>query len=309
MATHKVPNTPYRGAGRCEAAFSVERLIDVVTGELGLDPAAVRRRNLLTPGELPAARGIPYRDGVPIVYERGDYPALLDAVLERADHAGFSRRQRAARTEGRLLGCGVATYVEGTAIRPHEGAAVTVGDDGRVTVTVGTLSQGQSHATTLAQVCAEHLGVALDRVSVVAGDTDRFSSSMGTYASRVGVIVGNAVAAAAGAVRDKAVRVAALQLECDPQDVALDDGSLHVRGVPERALSLAEIAVLSRTRPPPRSSPSRSTLTPRRCSRPSRRFGGAARRCSTPTACSRERTDHVLPTPSRSRLDFVGPHG
>lgn len=246
VATHKVPNSPYRGAGRSEAAFVLERLIDVAARELRRDPVEIRRQNLLRPDELPASRGVPYRDGVPIVYDSGDYPGLLDTVVARADYAGFRNRQRRAREAGRWLGCGVATYNEGTAIGPQEGAAVAVEDDGSVTVTIGTPSQGQGHETTLAQVCAERLGVPLERVAVVAGDTDRFPVSLGTYASRVGVVVGNAVAAAADAVRDKAAWIAAARLECDPGDVVVVGGQAQVRGAPDRRIPVAELAVMAR---------------------------------------------------------------
>jgi aerobic carbon-monoxide dehydrogenase large subunit len=243
--THKVANTPYRGAGRAEAVFVLERLIDVVARELDMDAAEIRRRNLLRPDELPSDRGISYRDGVPVVYDSGDYPALLETALARADYAGFRARQRAARCEGRLIGIGIATYNEGTGIGPEERATVIVGDDGGVTVHVGSPSQGQSHATTLAQVCAARLGVPVDHVSVADGDTARFGYSWGTYASRVCVVVGSAVERAAALVRDKAAKLAAARLECDAQDVIVADGEAYVHGVRARAVTLAELSTLA----------------------------------------------------------------
>jgi aerobic carbon-monoxide dehydrogenase large subunit len=245
--THKAANRPYRGAGRAEAVFVLERLIDVLARKLGIDPAELRRRNLITPAELPLDRGIPYRDGAPVIYDSGDYPRLFETALARADYAGFRERQRVARAKGRLLGIGLATYNEGTGIGPEERATVMVGDDGGVTVHVGSPSQGQSHATTLGQICAERLGVPFARVSVLGVDTSRFVHPSGTYASRICVVLGSAVALAADAVREKAVRLAAAQLECDARDVVVGDGVAHVRGVPECGLSFAALSVVARS--------------------------------------------------------------
>jgi CO/xanthine dehydrogenase Mo-binding subunit len=245
VVTHKAPTSPYRGAGRPPAAFAVERLIDIAARQLGVDAVELRRRNVLAREELPFDRGIPYRDGVPIVYDSGDYVALLDEAVERSGYRTFRDRQRAARQEGRWLGFGLATYNEGTAIGPHEGAAVAVEPGGRVRVTVGAPCQGQGHETVLAQVCADRLGVPLDAVGVTGGDTARFPFSSGTYASRIAVIAGTAVAEAAEAVRDKAARIAATALECDPQDVVVAGGRAEVRGTPDRGLPLGTLATLA----------------------------------------------------------------
>jgi carbon-monoxide dehydrogenase large subunit len=245
VATHKVPSSPYRGAGRTQAVFVIERLLDIAARELGLDPADLRRRNLIRPEEMPYRRDLPYRDGMPMIHDSGDYPALLEAALREAGHADFRRRQRAARAEGRRLGIGIAAYNEATGIGPHEGAHVEVVADGSVRVTAGAPSQGQGHETTLAQICADRLGVPLASVAVAAGDTARFPGSSGTYASRVAVVVGNAVAAAAGAVAERVRRVASRALECDPADVVVADGRAHVRGAPARAVDLAALHALS----------------------------------------------------------------
>jgi CO/xanthine dehydrogenase Mo-binding subunit len=239
VVTHKVPSAPYRGAGRPQATFVGERILEIAARELGLDPVQVRRRNLIRAEEMPYRRSVPYRDGAPMVHDSGDYPNLLDTALDRAGHATFRARQQAARREGRFIGLGVAAYNEATAIGPHEGASVAVEESGRVRVTIGAPSQGQGHETVLAQICAERLGVPLASVDVAAGDTARFPSSMGTYASRIAVIVGNAVALAAGAVREKVARVAARALECDADDVAITDGRVHVKGFEDRGLTLA----------------------------------------------------------------------
>jgi aerobic carbon-monoxide dehydrogenase large subunit len=240
VVTHKVPSAPYRGAGRPQATFVAERILDIAARAAGLDPVEVRRRNLIRAEEMPYRRRVPYRDGAPMVHDSGDYPRLLETALAGADHATFRARQQAARREGRFIGQGVAAYGEATAIGPHEGASVTVEESGRVRVTVGAPSQGQGHETILAQICADRLGVPLASIDVFAGDTARFPSSMGTYASRIAVIVGNAVALAALAVRERVARVAARELECDPVDVAITDGRVHVKGSEDRGLSLIE---------------------------------------------------------------------
>lgn len=241
VVTHKVPCAPYRGAGRPQATFVAERALEIAARELGLDPVDVRRRNLIRADEMPYRRSVPYRDGAPMVHDSGDYPRLLDTALDRAGHATFRERQRAARRRGRFIGLGVAAYNEATGIGPHEGATVAVEESGRVRVTVGAPSQGQGHETMLAQVCAGALGVPLASIDVTAGDTARFPSSMGTYASRVAVVVGNAVADAAAAVRERVQRVAARVLECDPADVLITDGRAHVKGVGDRGLALTEV--------------------------------------------------------------------
>jgi CO/xanthine dehydrogenase Mo-binding subunit len=245
VVTHKVPSAPYRGAGRTQAVFVAERLMDIAARELGLDPVDLRRRNLIGAGAMPYRRDLPYRDGMPIVHDSGDYPALLETAVSRAGYATFRARQAAGRRAGRLLGIGLAAYNEATGIGPHEGAHVAVDAAGAVRVTVGVPSQGQGHETTLGQVCADRLGVPLASVTVAAGDTARFPASNGTYASRVTVVVGNAVAKAAEAVGERIRRVAGRALECDPADVVIDGGRVHVRGAPEPAVDLAALHALS----------------------------------------------------------------
>jgi carbon-monoxide dehydrogenase large subunit len=245
VVTHKVPCAPYRGAGRPQAVFVAERILDIAARELGLDPVEVRRRNLIRAEEMPYRRSVPYRDGAPMIHDSGDYPTLLDTALDRAGHATFRARQQAARREGRFIGLGVAAYNEATGIGPQEGACVTVEEGGRVRVTVGAPSQGQGHETVLAQIAAEHLGVPLAAIDVTAGDTARFPSSLGTYASRIAVLVGNATALAAQAVRERVVQVASRHLECDAADVAITDGRAHAMGFEEGGLALAEVLAIA----------------------------------------------------------------
>jgi CO/xanthine dehydrogenase Mo-binding subunit len=249
VTTSKAPNIPFRGAGRLQAVFVTERLVQRASEELGIDPVALRRRNLVRPEELPLARDIDYRPGLPVVYDSGDYPGLLDAVVERLDDGAMREVKARAAREGRRVGCAVAMYTEGTGVPPAEGAMVTVDERGRVAVALGAPSQGQGHETTMAQICADRLGVPLEQVTVVAGDTARFPASpvsSGTFASRVAVIAGSAVALAAEEVRVKAARVAARLLECAEGDVVIEDGVAHVKGLPGRALPLAALAVAAR---------------------------------------------------------------
>jgi carbon-monoxide dehydrogenase large subunit len=245
VVTHKVPSAPYRGAGRPQATFVAERILDIAARELGRDPVEVRRRNLIRAEEMPYRRSLPYRDGAPIVHDSGDYPHLLAMALDRAGHATFRERQKAARRQGRFIGMGIAAYTEATAIGPHEGADVSVEESGRVRVTVGAPSQGQGHETVLAQICADRLNVPLACIDVTAGDTARFPASMGTYASRIAVIVGNAVALASEAVRDRVARVAARALECAVADVVITDGRAHVKGFEGRSLPLARVLTIA----------------------------------------------------------------
>jgi carbon-monoxide dehydrogenase large subunit len=245
VVTHKAPTSPYRGAGRRQAAFVTERILDIAARQLGLDPVDVRRKNLIRHDEMPYRRSIPYRDGAPIVHDSGDYPNLLETALAMAGHATFRQRQQAARQKGRLIGLGVAVYNEATGIGPHEGADVIIEEGERVRVTVGAPSQGQGHETTLAQICAAELGVPITSIDVMAGDTARFPSSMGTYASRVAVVVGNAVALAARAVRERVARVAARALECAVADVEVTNGRAHVRGFEDRGLALSDVLAIA----------------------------------------------------------------
>ena len=245
VVTHKVPSSPYRGAGRTQAVFVAERILDIAARQLGLDPVDVRRKNLIRHDEMPYRRSIPYRDGAPMVHDSGDYPDLLETALAMAGHATFRARQQAAREKGRLIGLGVAAYNEATGIGPHEGAHVAVEQSGRVRITIGAPCQGQGHETTLAQICAAELGVPITSIDVTAGDTALFPSSMGTYASRIAVVVGNAVALAAQAVRERVAHVAARALECDAGDVAITDGHAHVRGFEDRGLALGDVLTIA----------------------------------------------------------------
>ena len=233
--TNATPTSPYRGAGRPHACFVMERTLDAIAAELGLDRVEVRRRNLIQADQFPYELGVAWQDGNQAVYDSGNYPALLDRALEMLgprpalDHVGM----------------GVAIYVEGTGVGPYEGAHVQVLVSGKVVAATGIPSQGQGHATVWAQIVADQLGVDVADVQVTGGDTRRFPWGVGTFASRGAVTAGNAMSVAAGMVADKARRVAAEHLEVDPADLELVGGRVRVKGSPDRGMSLAAVSVLS----------------------------------------------------------------
>jgi len=245
-ATNVVTSKPftgaYRGAGRPEAAFVLDRLLDRAARRIGMDPAALRRRNLVRAEDMPYRSGLTYRDGAPIVYDPADYVAAFDAVLATLGWDDWRAEQRRRRAPSRPIGLGISAYVEGTGIGPFEGADVRVDPDGSVTLFVGVSSQGQAHETTLAQIAAHELGVDVDRVAVVGGDTTVIGFGMGTIASRVAAVAGPAVARTAREVARKARVVAAELLECTPADVVLAGGRAHVKGLGERAVTLGRLA-------------------------------------------------------------------
>ena len=248
--TSKPAMAPYRAAGRPPAVFDIERGIDLVARQLDLDPAEVRLRNFVKPHEFPYRTGLVERDGGDIVYDSGNYPECLRTALDLIDVPGFRKEQAAARKDGRCLGLGIGCYVESTGRGPFEGATVRVDSAGRVVVATGASPQGQSHETTLAQICADRLGVAFEDVSVITGDTDAINLGVGTYASRTAVVAGNAVSGASLAVREKALKAAAQLLEASPDDLDLEAGEIRIRGMPDRSVSLARVAQVL-TAPPP----------------------------------------------------------
>jgi carbon-monoxide dehydrogenase large subunit len=240
--TNKTPTTPVRGAGRPQAVFAMERLVDRVARELGLDRAEVRRRNFVQPEQMPYRVGLTFRDGNPLVYDSGDYPACQAKALELADYGGFAVRQAEARGRGRYVGIGLASYVEGSGYGPFEGATVRVTSSGRVHIYTGAAPQGQGHQTTLAQICADELGVDVREVLVVTGDTSGIALGVGTFASRTAVNAGSAVHLAARQVREKVEALAAHLLEAARADVVLEGGRAFVKGAPSRGLHFRELA-------------------------------------------------------------------
>jgi CO/xanthine dehydrogenase Mo-binding subunit len=245
--TNKVPVTPVRGAGRPQAVFVMERMLDLAAERLELDRVAIRERNLIQPGEFPYDVGLVSRDGGPRRYDSGNYPECLRRLVQAVGWDGGRAQQEQARAEGRWLGMGLALFVEDTGLGPYEGIRVRVDSTGEVFVFSGASSQGQSHETTLAQIVADGLSLPLERVTVVPGDTAGIAYGVGTFASRIAVLAGTSAAQAAGEVRTKALAVAASQLEAAAEDLVLEEGRIAVRGAPGRGMTLAEVATVAST--------------------------------------------------------------
>ncbi len=242
VVTTTTPNAAYRAAGRPEAIFVMERMLDVGARRLGIDPAEIRRRNLIQPEQMPYRPGLTYKDGVVMQYDPGDFPAAFERALSLLGYKEWRARQAQERGGARRIGIGVACYLQGSGLGPYEGANVRVDPRGKVYVHIGVAAQGQGHATTLAQIAAGELGVRLEDVTVVAGDTALFPFGMGTGGSRVAANAGPAVGRAARDVRAKAARVAADLLECAPEDVRIEAGAAHVAGVPAKSIPLGKLA-------------------------------------------------------------------
>jgi aerobic carbon-monoxide dehydrogenase large subunit len=245
LYTNTVCVTPYRGAGRPQGAYVMERTMDAIAAELGLDRTVVREHNFIQPGEMPYDQHMIFQDGRPLIYDSGDYPALLAKIKKLVGWDAFPAFREQARAEGRRVGIGLACYVEGTGVGPYEGAHVVVETTGKVKVATGLTSQGQGHQTVFAQIAADELGVPLSDVAVVTGDTRRFGYAVGTFASRAAVMSGSAVALAARAARAKALRVAAQAMEASADDLEIVDGVVRVKGDPASGIALGTVAVLS----------------------------------------------------------------
>jgi carbon-monoxide dehydrogenase large subunit/6-hydroxypseudooxynicotine dehydrogenase subunit gamma len=265
VVTNKTPCGTYRAPGRFEGTTAREQLLDVAAGRLGMDRLELRRRNLLGPGELPHRRAMSTL-GTEVILDAGDYPGLLAATVAEAERLGYpallpgggpQARQglgvAAAERPGAPAppddggrrsrrGLGVAMFLEKSGLGPQETADVEVGPDGTVRVLAGGTSLGQGVETVLARIAADALGVDPDAVSVVCGDTDLQPDGAGSWASRTTVVAGNAVHAAAAAVREQAVKVAASLLEAAPGDLTVAAGVIGVRGDPAASLTLAEVA-------------------------------------------------------------------
>jgi carbon-monoxide dehydrogenase large subunit len=244
--TNKTIVTPYRGAGRQHGVFVIERLMDLAARELGIDGIELRRRNFLTPDEFPHDHVIIYQDFAPLYYDSGNYAPVLDKTLNMIGYDKFVREEQPRlRAEGRTVGIGVVAYVEGTGIGPFEGARVQVQASGKATVVTGIGTQGQGHFTVLAQIAAQQLGVEVDDVDVVTGDSDQFHWGTGTFASRGAVVAGNATHEAAKAVREKAIRLAAERLGVPEDQIELAGGTARVAGDPGKSIPLGELAKIA----------------------------------------------------------------
>jgi carbon-monoxide dehydrogenase large subunit len=247
--TNKISTSPMRGAGRPQAVFAVERLLDRAAQVLGLDRAEIRRRNLIPPEAMPYKVGLIYRDGQPLTYDSGDYPQCQQMALDTAGWAGFEARRAAARAEGRYLGIGLANYVEGTGLGPFEGATARLLPSGRILLRTGAASQGQGHRTVLAQIAADAFGVEVDEVDVEVGDTASVSVGVGAFASRLMVNAGSAVGTSSAALALKLRQIAAAVLDAELDDIELSGGVARVMGSQGGQISFREIAKMSSGRP------------------------------------------------------------
>ncbi len=262
--TTTAPVGPYRGAGRPEAAVSVEHVIDLAARELGMDRAGLRRRNMIE------AREIPYQTGLRYRYDSGDFPAVLDRALASARFPEFETRRARSRAAGRLRGLGIAYTVEQSAGVSDESAEVRMDSDATATVSLGTHSHGQGHETVFRQVVAERLGLPFEQIRYVQGDTDRVAYGGGTAGSRSAVLGGNALNRALERIVEKGRRIAADLLEAAAEDIEFEEGSFRVGGT-DHKVTLRDVV--------------RVCFNPRR--RPAGEDAGLSARASfTPTAAT-----------------------
>jgi carbon-monoxide dehydrogenase large subunit len=247
--TNTVPVDAYRGAGRPEASYLLERLVDRAARETGIDAIELRRRNFIP------ADGFPYQTPVALEYDSGDYVACLDRALELANHGGFSARRNEARSRGRLRGIGLSTYIEACGIAPsnvagqlgaraglYEAGTIRVNPTGSVTVLTGSHSHGQGHETTFAQLVTEALGVDIENVDIVHGDTGKIPFGMGTYGSRSMAVGGMAIMAALEKIKTKSKKIAAHLLEASEEDIEFENGRLAVAGT-DRSVGFGDVAL------------------------------------------------------------------
>src|SRR5687768_12104098 len=241
--TNKTIVTPVRGAGRQHGVFVSERLLDLAARELGIDRVEIRKRNLITPDRFPVNHEIMFQDSAPLIYDSGDYLPALEQATRIIGYEEFVRdEQPRLRAQGRRVGIGVACYDEGTGIGPYEGARVTVEPSGKVRCATGVGTQGQGHFTVFAQLVADALGVDVQDVRVVTGDTREFHWGTGTFASRGAVVAGSACHAAAMAVREKALTLASAVLNVPAARLELAGGRVFAKHDETRGMSLGELS-------------------------------------------------------------------
>jgi carbon-monoxide dehydrogenase large subunit len=255
VLTNTTPTDAYRGAGRPEATYLIERAMDLVARKLNMDPTEVRRKNFIPSSAFPYS----IASGA-LAYDSGDYELTLDRALEMVDYAALRKEQAQARADGRLFGIGFSTYIEVCGLAPsaaagamgfggglYENAVVRVHPTGKVTVLTGINPQGQGELTTFAQLVNSELGVPIDDVEIIYGDTDRVPFGWGTYGSRSTPVGGSALVFAARKVRDKMITIGAHLLEVSPEEVVFDQGNVHVKGAPDRVKTFGEVALAAYT--------------------------------------------------------------
>src|SRR5437763_12852211 len=250
--THTTPVDAYRGAGRPEATYVVERMVDLAAVEMGIDPLEIRRKNFIPKEKFP------YQTPVALQYDSGNYAGALDKALEMFDYAAFRREQAEARKQGRYLGVGFSTYLEACGLAPsqvagalgaqaglYESATIRIYPTGKVTVFTGSHSHGQGHETTFAQVVADELQVPIDDVDIIHGDTGQVPFGMGSYGSRSGPVGAAAIYVSAQKIKEKAKKIAAHLLEANEKDVTYEGGKFFVKGSPDRSKSFFDVALMA----------------------------------------------------------------
>jgi aerobic carbon-monoxide dehydrogenase large subunit len=245
VLTNKVATTPVRGAGRPQAVFVMERLMDAAARKLDLDRAELRRRNLIGAAEMPYAVGLTFRDGKPLVYHGGDFPRGQATALDMSDYGNFRERQSAARAQGRYIGIGIGNYVEGTGLGPFEGVTVRVLTNGKVAVATGATNQGQGQRTTLSQIVADAVGCRIEDIAMTVGDTAAISQGVGAFASRQTINAGSSALISGESVRKQIVALAALTLGVPESEIDVEDGRAIARTGNKPTLSFGELAKLA----------------------------------------------------------------
>jgi carbon-monoxide dehydrogenase large subunit len=244
----------YRGAGRPEGAYNMERTMDYAAAELGIDRLQLRKRNFIR------AKEMPFNSASGMVYDCGDFPGLFDEALQRADVDGFKQRKRESKKRGRLRGLGVGCYVETTAAGTQEMGGIRFNDDGTVTIVTGTLDYGQGHAATFAQVLVDKLGVPFERIKLVQGDSDRLVTGGGTGGSRSAMLSGTAIMQAADKVIEQGKQIAAHVLEASAGDIEFANGRFVIAGT-DRAIDIMALAQRARETKLPQGAPASLDVT------------------------------------------------
>jgi carbon-monoxide dehydrogenase large subunit len=244
--TNKMIVTPVRGAGRPQGIFVMERMLDLAAKELGIDRVEIRKRNFIAPDDFPHKHKVIDQAFTELIFDSGNYPAVMEKAAAMINYEHFiQEEQPRLRAEGKHVGIGIVSFVETTGVGPYEGARITVGASGKVNVVTGVGTQGQGHFTSFAQIVAEQLGVDVGDIKVVTGDTAQFHWGTGTFASRGAVVAGNAINAAATTVRAKILKLGSKLLDVPEEELELVDGEVRVADVPEKSISLGELAVIA----------------------------------------------------------------
>ena len=242
VLTNKTRNTPVRGAGRPEATLAIDRLLDIVAKQIGLDPAEIREKNLIPSSEIPYSLGMLYRDGVPATYDSGGFQEQFAKLLKESKYLEWRDIQKQERENGRFIGIGLSCHVEATGIGPTETSRIVLEEDGTFTFFTGAQPHGQSHHTVISQIVADQLGVRIENISVKSGNTNYLPIGSGTFGSRSAIVAGSSAKLSAELMRAKIIYLASEFLEANPLDIAFMDGVASVKGSSSRFLSLEQIS-------------------------------------------------------------------